>query len=103
MLMPTDDPRTVSVSYFERKKQAGEQESFVDFAIQALVSPKTECRELEEMAALGPDRSRYFSPMAAIRPLSSRTTIMSCIASCSGSMTRSAPAAAGWWSRCCTR
>ena len=41
MLMPTDDPRTVSASYFERKKRTGEQESFVDFAIQALVSPKT--------------------------------------------------------------
>jgi dihydroorotase len=54
MLMPTDDPRTVSASYFERKKWAGERDSFVDFAIQALVSPKTECRELEEMAALGP-------------------------------------------------
>ena len=54
MLMPTDDPRTVSASYFERKKRTGEQESFVDFAIQALVSPKTECDEFEEMAALGP-------------------------------------------------
>ena len=54
MLMPTDDPRTVSASYFERKKRIGEQESFVDFAIQVLVSPKTECDEIEEMASLGP-------------------------------------------------
>ncbi len=54
MLMPTDDPRTVSASYFERKKRIGEQESFVDFAIQALVSPKTECDEIEEVASLGP-------------------------------------------------
>jgi dihydroorotase len=53
MLMPTDDPRTVSPSYFDRKKRIGEEQSFVDFAIQALVSPKTECREIEEMAAQG--------------------------------------------------
>jgi dihydroorotase len=53
MLMPTDDPRTVSASYFERKKRIGEAESFVDFAIQALVSPKTECEDIEAMAALG--------------------------------------------------
>jgi dihydroorotase len=54
MLMPTDDPRTVSAGYFERKKRIGEQESFVDFAIQALISPATECDEIDEMAALGP-------------------------------------------------
>lgn len=54
MLMPTDDPRTVSASYFERKKQIGERESFVDFAIQAMISPQTGCSEIEEMASLGP-------------------------------------------------
>jgi dihydroorotase len=54
MLMPTDDPRTVSASYFNRKRRIGEQESFVDFAIQALISPKTDCDEFEEVAALGP-------------------------------------------------
>lgn len=54
MLMPTDDPRTVSAAYFERKKRTGEQESFVDFAIQVLVSPKTEYHEIKEMAALDP-------------------------------------------------
>jgi dihydroorotase len=53
MLMPTDDPRTVSPSYFERKKRIGEDQSFVDFAIQVLVSPKTECQDIENMAKLG--------------------------------------------------
>jgi dihydroorotase len=54
MLMPTDDPRTVSASYFERKRRIGERQSYVDFAIQAMVSPITERSEIEEMAALGP-------------------------------------------------
>ncbi len=53
MLMPTDDPRTVSPAYFERKKRIGEQQSLVDFAIQALISPKTDCGDIEAMAALG--------------------------------------------------
>ena len=39
MLMPTDDPRTITAAYFERKQRIGERESFVDFAIQALIGP----------------------------------------------------------------
>lgn len=53
MLMPTDDPRTVTPEYFHRKREIGERESFVDFAIQAMVSPRSERCEIEEMAALG--------------------------------------------------
>jgi len=53
MLMPTDDPRTATPDYFERKRRAGEEQSFVDFAIQALVGPKTERIDIETMAAQG--------------------------------------------------
>src|SRR5919108_4818458 len=40
MLMPTDDPRVATAEYFERKRQIGETQSFVDFAIQGLIGPK---------------------------------------------------------------
>jgi len=53
MLMPTDDPRTATVQYFERKRRIGEQQSFVDFAIQALVGPRTEEADVAEMVAAG--------------------------------------------------
>jgi dihydroorotase len=53
MLMPTDDPRTATPGYFERKRRLGEERSHVDFAIQALIGPKTGRAEIEEMAALG--------------------------------------------------
>lgn len=53
MLMPTDDPRTATPEYFERKRLAGERESYVDFAIQAMLSPRSERVDVERMAALG--------------------------------------------------
>jgi dihydroorotase len=53
MLQPTDDPRTSTPAYFERKRRAGETSSFVDFAIQALASPRSERAEILEMASLG--------------------------------------------------
>jgi dihydroorotase len=53
MLMPTDDPRTINPGYFERKRCIGEEHSFVDFAVQALIGPRTECAEIAAMAALG--------------------------------------------------
>jgi dihydroorotase len=53
MLMPTDDPRTATAEYFERKRRIGERQSFVDFAIQALVGPGTEPTDVAEMAAAG--------------------------------------------------
>ncbi len=53
MLMPTDDPRTATGSYFARKRTIGEEKSFVDFAIQALIGPLTERQDLDEMAGLG--------------------------------------------------
>jgi dihydroorotase len=53
MIMPTEDPRTVTPSYFARKRRLGEQHSHVDFCIQAMVSPQTEREEIEEMAAMG--------------------------------------------------
>ncbi len=49
MLMPTDDPRTATGSYFARKRTIGEEKSFVDFAIQALIGPLTERQDLDEM------------------------------------------------------
>src|SRR5690606_31021518 len=36
LLQPTDDPRTTSPEYFQRKRRAGEEASFVDFALQAM-------------------------------------------------------------------
>jgi len=53
MIMPTEDPRTVTPAYFARKRRIGEQQSFVDFCIQAMVSPQTERDEVEGMAAMG--------------------------------------------------
>ena len=53
MLMPTDDPRTATARYFARKRQLGEAHSFVDFAIQALIGPRTECAEIAAMAGQG--------------------------------------------------
>ncbi|QHE83504.1 dihydroorotase [Hydrogenophaga sp. BPS33] len=53
MLMPTDDPRTATPEYFERKRQAGERESHVDFAIQAMISPRSETAEILAMARQG--------------------------------------------------
>lgn len=53
MIMPTEDPRTVTPAYFARKRRLGESQSHVDFAIQAMVSPQTERDEVEGMAAMG--------------------------------------------------
>ncbi|MGE0799296.1 MAG: dihydroorotase family protein [Lautropia sp.] len=53
MLQPTDDPRTANPAYFERKRRAGEGASFVDFAVQAMVSPRSERAEIKEMADMG--------------------------------------------------
>lgn len=53
MLMPTDDPRTATPEYFERKRRAGEQESYVDFAIQAMLSPRSERCDIQRMAEMG--------------------------------------------------
>jgi dihydroorotase len=53
MLMPTDDPRTATGAYFSRKRGIGERHSYVDFAIQALVGPRSEREDIEEMADLG--------------------------------------------------
>lgn len=53
MLMPTDDPRTATPDYFKRKRSIGEAQSFVDFAIQALIGPRTELAEIAAMAAEG--------------------------------------------------
>lgn len=51
LLMPTDDPRTATPRYFEIKRDSGIGHSYVDYALQALVGPKTE--RIEEMANLG--------------------------------------------------
>jgi dihydroorotase len=51
MLMPTEDPRTSTPDYFQLKKEIGEKKSHVDFAIQALVGPRSE--SIEEMAGMG--------------------------------------------------
>jgi dihydroorotase len=53
MLMPTDDPRTATGSYFSRKRNVGEKRSYVDFAIQALIGPLSEPEDIDEMADLG--------------------------------------------------
>lgn len=53
MLMPTDDPRTVTRAYFDRKRAIGEAESFVDFALQAMVSPRSEQAEIVALAEAG--------------------------------------------------
>src|SRR5262245_7829424 len=53
MLMPTDDPRTATPDYFKRKRSVGEEQSFVDFAIQALIGPRSEHAEVAGMAAEG--------------------------------------------------
>jgi dihydroorotase len=53
MLMPTDDPRTATASYFIRKRKLGDAQSRVDFAIQAMVGPKTERSDIVEMAEQG--------------------------------------------------
>ena len=51
MLMPTEDPRTSTPRYFQLKKEIGEKQSHVDFAIQALVGPRSE--SIAEMADMG--------------------------------------------------
>lgn len=53
MIMPTEDPRTVTPAYFARKRRIGEEQSYVDFCIQAMISPQTEREEIEGMAAMG--------------------------------------------------
>jgi dihydroorotase len=53
MIMPTEDPRTVTPAYFARKRRLGEMHSFVDFCIQAMVTPQTERDEVEGMAEMG--------------------------------------------------
>ena len=53
MLMPTDDPRTASAEHFDHKRSIGQQQSVVDFAIQALIGPKTEPGEIAAMAIAG--------------------------------------------------
>ncbi|MCW5770052.1 MAG: amidohydrolase family protein [Rhodospirillaceae bacterium] len=53
MIQPTEDPRTVTPAYFARKRRLGEEQSHVDFCIQALISPQTEREEIEGMAAMG--------------------------------------------------
>ena len=60
MLMPTDDPRTTSVEDFEHKRGIGEQQSVVDFAIQALIGPKTGPSEIAAMAAAGASSFEVF-------------------------------------------
>jgi dihydroorotase len=52
LLMPTDDPRTATPRYFQQKKESGEGRSYVDYALQAIVGPKTE--SLVELHDLGP-------------------------------------------------
>jgi dihydroorotase len=53
MLMPTDDPRTTTPLYFHQKLSAGTGSSYVDFCIQAMVSPTTESvRELRDLGAV---------------------------------------------------
>lgn len=51
LLMPTDDPRTATAAYFERKRESGAGLSYVDYGLQALVGPMTE--SIREMADLG--------------------------------------------------
>jgi dihydroorotase len=51
MLMPTEEPRTSTPESFQLKKEIGEKQSHVDFAIQALVSPAS--RSIAEMAGMG--------------------------------------------------
>jgi len=53
MLMPTDDPRTATAPYFIRKREIGNAQSHVDFAIQAMIGPRTEREDIVEMADLG--------------------------------------------------
>jgi dihydroorotase len=53
MLMPTDEPRTATAADLVRKRQIGERQSHVDFAVQALIGPKTEHAEIAAMAAAG--------------------------------------------------
>jgi dihydroorotase len=52
LLMPTDDPRTVSAGYFRMKIAAGINQSHVDFGIQAMATPWME--DLRGLADLGP-------------------------------------------------
>src|SRR6516225_10145794 len=53
MLMPTDEPRTATATDLERKRHIGERQSHVDFAVQALIGPKTEHADIAAMAAAG--------------------------------------------------
>jgi dihydroorotase len=53
MLMPTEDPRTINGRYFKLKKQAGTGQSFIDFAIQAVIGPATDRETIDELAVLG--------------------------------------------------
>jgi dihydroorotase len=51
LLMPTDDPRTATAQYFERKRDSGTSRPYVDYGLQALIGPMTE--SVREMADLG--------------------------------------------------
>lgn len=53
LLMPTDDPCAATPEYFARKREVGEGRSLVDFALQAMVGPKSEDEHVVEMRRLG--------------------------------------------------
>ncbi|WP_174275230.1 dihydroorotase [Sphingomonas bacterium] len=53
LLMPTDDPCSVTPIYFDKKRLAGEGRSLVDFALQAMVGPRSEDEHVDELSALG--------------------------------------------------
>lgn len=53
LLQPTDDPCSVTPHYFEQKRLAGEGRSLVDFALQAMVGPRSEDEDVDALAALG--------------------------------------------------
>jgi len=53
LLQPTDDPCSITPAYFEKKRVAGEGRSLVDFALQAMVGPRSEDEDVDELKALG--------------------------------------------------
>lgn len=53
LLMPPDDPCTVTPAYFERKREAGEGHSLIDFALQAMVGPRSEPEHVTGLRDLG--------------------------------------------------
>ncbi len=53
LLMPTDDPCTITPAYFEKKRAAGEGRSHIDFALQAMVGPRSEPEQVEALRDLG--------------------------------------------------